>query len=86
MKTAEAVALLSKLEQLRQDVVAITPDQYSGSGLESIRKLVNAETREVIFVYVKRTELIEVIRKAHGLCRTSNLRDNLGAIRSLLIQ
>ena len=85
MKTPQAVALLSKLQLLRQDTIALTPEEWRGTGLVPKRKLVNAETREPIFVYVDKDELIEVIRKSHNLhrsgkdiCRTLNFKTSLG--------
>lgn len=82
MRTSQAAELLSRLATLNQPLVSLTPEEWAGTGLEPRRKLVDAETRRPIFIYVDRLELMEVIRVSHNLhpkgtniCRTLNWKE-----------
>lgn len=69
MKVQQAIATINQLSKLTTTLTALTPEDYQGCGLRAVRKLVNAETREPIFIYVNRLELIERLRLAHELER-----------------
>lgn len=83
MKPVEASTILPKLERLTTTLIALTPEDWMGSGLEIKRKLVNSETHEPIFLYVDRLELIAHLTRITNVkriqCLTSNLKENLEA-------
>ncbi len=67
MKIEQALTSIQRLQRQTSTLVALTPEDHRGCGLPVVRKLVNAETNEPIFVYVNRIDLIEVLRVAHNL-------------------
>jgi len=73
MKVQQAIATINILSKQTTPTTAITPEDYQGCGLPVVRKLVNAETREPIFLYVDRLALIEKLRLAHDLERKGNI-------------
>ena len=67
MRVQQAIATINELSKLTTTLTALTPEDWQGCGLPAVKKLVNAETREPIFIYVDRLALIERLRVAHEL-------------------
>lgn len=67
MTPQQAVITLSRLKQLNQPLVALTPEDYCGCGLPIVKKLIDQKTKQPIFLYVDRLKLIELIKKTHEL-------------------
>lgn len=78
MNTAEAVTLLQRLESTNQILIALSPEDYKGTGLTIHKRLVD-ENKETIFFYVNRLEFIDLIVKEHRLFRRGfhNVHRNL---------
>jgi hypothetical protein len=85
MRPADAAVLIARLSTYTTTLTALTPEEWAGTGLTAKRKLVNQETKQPIFIYVDRLELIELIRvthqlypKGHNICHTLNLTGKVG--------
>lgn len=72
MRVQQAIATINQLSKLNTTTVALTPEDYQGCGLPVVKKLVDAETRKPIFIYVNRLALIERLRQTHELERKGN--------------
>lgn len=69
MKDEQAVVAVSRLSKLKQELVALTPEDHLGSGLPIVKKLVDQKTKKPIFVYVKREDLMNKIKLSHYIIK-----------------
>ena len=80
MTPAEANVALHRLSKLDTPTVALTPEEWAGSGLAVVKRLVT-EDKQPIFIYVDRLKLMEFIqtsnrlyKKGTDVCRISNFK------------
>lgn len=66
MKPIEAVAIIAKLKQLTTKYCSLTPEDWAGTGLKP-KHVLRKETGEIMFYYVDRVELIELLARSHNL-------------------
>ena len=83
MRPAEAAVILQQMSKLTTELTALTPEEWQGTGLKAHRVLKNEKSGRPIFYYVKRLELMELIRtsanihpKGVNICHILNFRTN----------
>ena len=75
MNTIEAVIILQKLESTNLDIIPLPPETIAGTSINPVKKLV--QQGKVLFVYVKKDDLITYLKTKHNLVKKGNELRNI---------